>query len=282
MSPLDSLRTMMYRAGLDYTGPLVADGRLHRVKVEGDKSPDSWYVLHAGPPAAGAFGCWKRGFKEVWCERNGSLSQAERDEVRRDWQDAERDRLRVEKERRDKARKTAGWLFKRANPVRAHAYLSAKGVKAFGGMREYRGALVLPLRDINGELHSVQFIAADGLKKFLSGGRIAGCFFGLADKPDGPLVLCEGYATGASIHEATDRATVCAMHCGNLMAVARALRQKFPSREIVVAADNDAWKDGNPGLSKAREAALAIGAKLAVPQFTYVTSRPTDFNSPLE
>jgi hypothetical protein len=69
--------------------------------------------------------------------------------------------------------------------------------------------LVLPLRDINGELHSLQFIAPDNRfdgkrnKTFPGGGRVAGCCFTLADTPNGALVVCEGYATGASIHEAT-------------------------------------------------------------------------------
>ena len=145
-------------------------------------------------------------------------------------------------------------------------------------MREYRGALVLPLRDVNGELHSLQFIGADGAKRFLRGGRIAGCFFTLADKPESPLVICEGYATGASIHEATGYAVVCAMNCGNLLAVSKALREKYPAREIIICADNDQFTDGNPGVTKATEAAKTIHAKLAAPQFADASTKPTDFN----
>ena len=54
-------------------------------------------------------------------------------------------------------------------------------------------------------------------KDFCSGGRVAGCFFTLADKADGPLVICEGYATGASIHEATGHSVICCMNSGNLL-----------------------------------------------------------------
>jgi len=271
-------RLAMSAVGLAHTGEIYCDGKLHRFKADGDHACNSWYVLHAGPPAAGAFGCWKRGIKETWCERNGSLSQAERQDVHRRWRDAERERQRAETERRTKAQKTAAWIFERAKPAQSHAYLKRKGVKVFSDVQEYRGALMLPLRDANGELHSLQFIGADGLKKFLTGGRIVGCFFTLASTPDGPLLIVEGYATGASVHEATGFATVASMNAENLLPVARSLRGKFPSREIVIAADNDAWTDGNPGLSKARETALAVGAKLAVLQFADVTSRPTDFN----
>src|SRR5205823_827934 len=72
--------------------------------------------------------------------------------------------------------------------------------------------------------------------------------------------------------------TVAAMHCGNLLAVAKAMRAKWPKREIILAADNDQWTNGNPGVSKSTEAAKAIGARLAIPQFADITSKPTDFN----
>ena len=189
------------------------------------------------------------------------------------------ERERTETERHEKARKIAAWIFDRAKLVTAHAYLDAKGVKASGDVRGYRGALVLPLRDTDGDLHSLQFIGVDGEKRFLSGGRVAGCCFTLADKPDGALVICEGYATGASIFEATGFAMVCAMNCGNLLAVAKVTPRKIPSRaKSSFAADNDQFTDGNPGVTKAEEAAKAIHAKLAAPQFADTSTKPTDFN----
>src|SRR6266496_5503173 len=93
---------------------------------------------------------------------------------------------------------------------------------------------------------------------------------------DGPLVIVEDYATGASINEATGFATVCAMYCTNLRAVAEALRAKWPTREIIVAADNDQFTDGNPGLTKATEAALAIDARISVPSMHSFLVRPCD------
>ena len=112
----------------------------------------------------------------------------------------------------------------------------------------------------------------------MRGGRIVGCFFTLATKLESPLAICEGYATGASVHEATGYAVVCALNCGNLLAVSKALREKYPVREIIVCADNDQFTDGNPGVTKATEAAKAINAKLAVPQFADANTKLTDFN----
>ena len=279
---IEKFREAMRRGGLEFAGEISADGKLHRFKAGDDREKNSWSVLHPGSIFAGAFGCWKRGIKETWHDNDRQLSQQERREVRRRWREAEREREREETERRAKAAKVADWIFGRAKPVMAagpaHDYLTAKGVKIFGDVRVYRGALVLPLRDLAGTLHSLQFISPAGEKRYLSGGKIAGCFFTLADKPESRLVLCEGYATGASVHEAADAATVCVMNCGNLLAVAKALRQKFPLREIIIAGDNDAWTDGNPGATKAAEAATAIGARLALPQFSDTRDKPTDFN----
>src|SRR6266480_1078466 len=274
----EAFRAAMRDAGIEYAGEIYPNGKLHRFKAGDDHARNSWYVLHPGPPAAGAFGCWKRDSKKTWCECNGSLSQGEWIEVRRRWQEAEREHERTKTQRQRQARRIAAWILARAKPVTTHAYLSAKQIQSYGDLREYRGALALPLRDLNGELHSLQFVGADGTKKFLTGGRVAGCFFTLADKADGPLVIGEGYATGASIHQATDFSVLCAMNAGNLMDVAKAVRELWPQREIIVSADNDQFTDGNPGLTKATAAAKAVHAKLAVPQFKDTASKPTDFN----
>jgi len=276
----DHFRAAMRAAGLDYIGPIHADGKLYRFKSEGDKDRNSWYVLHADPPAAGAFGCWKRGTKENWCEHQPKdPSDAQRAVVRQRWQRAEQEREQAEADRQAKSGRTAQWILDHAEAVTTHSYLATKGVQTHGDLRQARdGKLIVPMRDADGTLQSLQFIDADGSKRFLRGGRIVGCCFTLTGRPDGPLVICEGYATGASVHEATGFATVCAMNCGNLKAMAESLRAKHPEREIIIAADNDAWTDGNPGLTKATEAAKAIQAKLAVPQFKDTASKPTDFN----
>ena len=222
MSAVENLRAAMLAAGLDYSGPIHADGKLHRVKVDGDKARNSWFVLNSGTPAAGAFGCWKRSIKETWCaKRRENLSAAEWQNIRQQWQLADAERQRTEAERHAKARKIAAWILARSKPATSHAYLDTKGVKIPGDVREHRGALVLPLHDVDGEVHSLQFIGADGGKRFLTGGKIAGCFFTLADdsifafagiwerwkSPAGePVVACSIITTAAnslvaSIHD---------------------------------------------------------------------------------
>ena len=107
---------------------------------------------------------------------------------------------------------------------------------------------------------------------------MAGCYFTIGS-PDGVFCLSEGFATAATIHEATGHAVAVAFNAGNLEAVARALRQKFPHAKLILCADNDHRTDGNPGLEKATAAARAVGGLLAVPDFG--PDRPedaTDFN----
>jgi putative DNA primase/helicase len=112
----------------------------------------------------------------------------------------------------------------------------------------------------------------------MPGGRKKGCYHSIG-KPAGVLIVCEGFATGASSHEATGDAVAVAFDAGNLEPVAVALRVKYPSLKIIIAADDDHLTDGNPGMTKARAAALAVGGLLAVPSFP--AGRPdkaTDFN----
>lgn len=139
------------------------------------------------------------------------------------------------------------------------------------------------MRDADGELWNVERISSDAgtPKKGLFGGRRKGCFHLIGQPQEaGPLVICEGFATGASIREATGYPVAVSFNAGNLQAVALALRAKFPQARLILAADDD-WKrtEGNIGMDKATAAAQEVGARLAVPRFP--ADRPekaTDFN----
>ena len=133
---------------------------------------------------------------------------------------------------------------------------------------------------IGSELHSLQFIGADGGKWFLPDGRVSGCYYSIGNPKDSAaLCIAEGFATGATIHEATGYPVAVAFNAGNLESVARAMRQRFPEIPLIICADDDAYTDGNPGLTKARHAASKTNARVVVPVFG--EQRPadaTDFN----
>ena len=139
------------------------------------------------------------------------------------------------------------------------------------GIRVLGPSLVIPLRDVAGRLHSLQFIGPDGRKTFLSGARKRGCYYAIG-RPVDALCICEGYCTAASIFECTGHATACAFDAGNLEPVARALRSKFPRLRLILCADNDAETPGNPGVRYAEAAARAVCGFLAVPTFDGVSA----------
>lgn len=251
---------------------LIDDGKLHRYRVDGDKagSNNGWYVLYAGALRAGSFGSWRTGETHTWREASTTpQSPAQRAEMQRQMQAMQQARVAEQAKVHAAGRDRAAKLLARSHPAHgAHPYLARKQVPAIG-VRQLRDMLLIPARDIHGELHTLQFIMADGSKRFLTGGRIQGCYFAIG-RPLDSLLLCEGLATGSTIYAATGRAVAVCFSCGNLLPVARALRSKFPKLKFIVCADNDMGTPGNPGVTHARAAAQAVGGFLAVPRFAEV------------
>lgn len=155
-----------------------------------------------------------------------------------------------------------------------HQYLAAKGVKAHG-LKSEGAALLIPLRDTAGVLHSLQTIAPDGSKRFMPGGRTKGCYHAIG-RPSGKLLIAEGYATAATLHEQSGHAVAVAFNSGNLLPVAQVLRAKYPCLTLVLCADDDWQTEGNPGLTAASIAARAVGGLLAAPNFSGFERKATD------
>ena len=173
-----------------------------------------------------------------------------------------------------KAAARAARIWAMAHPApEDHPYLTDKQVQPLALRADARGHLIVPLQDVDGHLHSLETIAADGAKRFLAGGAKRGhfCVIGVEPAPlvgpSGPILICEGWATGASLHMATGHTVIAAMDAGNLLPVAEALRARFPDADLVLIADNDKKpdRDTNPGVEAARKAALAVDARIAVP-----------------
>lgn len=271
----DQFRQALATAGLAPSGDLnlTGDGKLQRYRIEGDKagSRNGWAVLYSHPVMAGAFGSWKTGESHTWCEKRSDKppSPAERAELQRQMKAAQAARAAELANVQASARQRAAKLWATAHPAtNAHPYLQRKQIGAYG-IRQLRDMLVIAARDVNGELHTLQFISPDGSKRFLTGGRIVGCYFAIG-RPVDSLLLCEGLATASTLHQATGRAVAVAFNCGNLVAVAKALRMKFPALRMIVCADNDFQTPGNPGVTHAQAAARAVGGYLAVPKFPEV------------
>ncbi len=156
------------------------------------------------------------------------------------------------------------------------AYLARKGVQAYGVRFGADGWLLVPVRDASGTLWNVQRIAPDKPtsgpdKLFLKSGRKSGLWHWCGDPSVATvLLICEGYATAASLHEATGRTIAVAFDAGNLASVAKALHKSYPTALIVLCGDDDmqtfARTGHNPGRDKATAAALAVKGLAVFPE----------------
>lgn len=269
---------------------LDATGQLQRVPVEGDRGSkrSGWYVAHVIRTAEGreltfgTFGNWKTGeIAKVQYKRDG-LSDAEHERVRaqikRDREDAQRRRAELAQQAATRAAKLWGQLPDEGRSP----YLDRKKVRGYGIRFARDGAIVVPVRDIAGAWRGLQFIAADGTKRFLTGSAKAGAMHVIGDLQGDratPIVIAEGYATAASVHMATGWPAVVAWDAGTLLSVACDLREAHPTARILFAADDDHQTPGNPGRTKAAEAAERIQGEIALPVFAGgPVEGCTDFN----
>ncbi|MGF6806063.1 putative P-loop ATPase/phage/plasmid primase-like uncharacterized protein [Paraburkholderia sp. Clong3] len=301
---------------------IIADGKIHRIRVGDDRGKNGWYKLVCDDRPAGMFGCNKRYGNDVkftWksSEKAKPMTGEERRALRERMQEKARQREEEDRIRHAKAAELANVVFDGAREVTGaeHPYLARKGVQSHGlrvGAWEKlnpntgelslieKDALLVPIRDERKAIHSLQAIFPDSDnrlqrdKDYLTDGDKRGRFY-VIGKPltvnDKMVVLiCEGYATGASLHEATDHAVIVAFDAPNLMPVAQVVRDRFPAATIVMCADNDQWTltpINNPGVTRATEAAKAVGGRVAFPPFTDADGTtdengkrkgPTDFN----
>ena len=269
---IEQFRAAIEAAGMVPPDYIEDDGALHRFSSNGKAGDKSgYYVLHGDGVPAGIFGCWRAGINTAWCSKPGAaMTEAERQEHRRRISAMKAQREADKAQAQDAAAATAQAMWAQAAPDRAdHNYLVRKGVQAHGTRVTEGGTLLVPMRDTTGKLWNVERIQPEAgtPKKGLSGGRRSGCYFGIGKPTDGALVLCEGFATGASIHECTGHAVAVCFNAGNVQTVAQALRSKCPELRIIFGADDDHCTDGNPGITEATAAALAVGGLLAVPVF---------------
>jgi phage/plasmid primase-like uncharacterized protein len=264
-------------------GAVISDGEWHRFRVSGDKRGEEsgTYKQYGDSPYNGLYRCHRRGITEKWSPKTdrGDSSPAEREKYRKRVAENERKRER----KTEAAARRAERIWAEAKPAMdAHQYLVKKRIKPHGIRVGDDGRLIVPVYGQDGKLASLQFISATGKKLFLGGAAAGGGYYliGEIDESTTKILVAEGFATAATLHEATGWPVVVAFNADNLLKVAPWLHKLHSGALIVICADDDRWKPekGNPGLTKGREAASAIGAVLAVPDTTGIEGTPTDFN----
>jgi len=266
----DDLKNAMTAAGIATDkAPFIADGKLRRFRLPEDRpqSKNGYLTLFDnGDGTHGAsFGSWKHGIKETWFsgKPHKELTADERREYAKRMTAARAKQAEEQRQRHTAAAEKAGKLWQQAQPANPeHPYLVKKQIKAHG-IKQNRDSLVIPVRNSAGDFTGLQFIDAAGNKKFLSGTAVSSAYYAIGAAPVDVLLLSEGYATSATLYEATGHPCACAFFAGNLKPVALALRTKYPKIQIIVCADADPV-----GRAAAAEAATAINGAWIEPDFS--------------
>lgn len=265
LHPIDAFKDAIRSAGYEPPAEIIP-GAWGRFSTNGKRNDTAGFCKMFDDMRGGIFGCHRQNFEHTWQAEN---PEAMTSEQRREHRDAvlkakaERERILAEQHAAVRAKAARIWKSADEKVDPQHPYLQARGVGAYG-IRQLGRSLVVPVKDTDGTFHSLQFIDEHAGKRFMTGGKTQGCYSGIG-RPNGCLYIAEGYATAATIHEATKHAVAIAFFAGNLEPVAMALHQRFPDLRIIIAADNDNNTPGNPGLTKARAAATAVGGTVIAP-----------------
>ena len=275
-------------AGLVLKGLPIMDGRLHHVPTLGAKTKSDNAGVYVGHLDGGVPAGWFNNYRadpsgegQKW-KATGITDTRSIAEIQKAKQEAERRRAQEEQKRIELEERIARWAerkWNRSEPVTRHPYLEKKGVEAHGLRIDSKNRLVVPMRDLDGKIWSLQTISAEGEKQYTAGGRKKGLHVIVGEyDPARPLVFAEGFATAASVHQASRLPVAVVFDSGNLKPVAEAYRERNPIQPLIFAADNDhhlplrkspAGRElPNVGVEKAQEAARAVNGTVRIPEFT--------------
>ncbi len=253
---------------------ILPDGQIHRFKrTPQDNKKTAWYVCRQAHSRAGelfytlVYGDWREGDYRKF----NTLQKATKDDlafITAQFLESQKKYAEEQKRVWEEAAKEAEQEFLASTKTGASPYLNNKLVKPYG-IRFSDPDILVPCRDKEGKFWSFQRITPDA-KYFYPCGKTKGTFHTIGSTKDADtILLCEGYATGASLHEATGLPVLVAFYASNLPEVARQFEN------IIVCADDDQFKTENAG----RIWAAKCGAtKIIYPKFVSLDQEPTDFN----
>ncbi|EKM2694844.1 DNA primase [Escherichia coli] len=287
--PVTEFAQVLENAGLVIQGLPQMDGAIHRVATQDDKKGAKSGAYRAyldGRPAG-----WYRDYRSADdSPTNWVFSGGEQHDP------LARLHLRAfaQQQRDDNARKLQQQYNKQAGYARsyinglpqatAHEYLTRKGIRAAPGVRlNNKNELVIPFSNGRGEIRSYQRIPVTGGKdaRILKDSEKTGNWFTFGTPENGrPLLFAEGYATAASLHEATGLPVLMTVDASNMIAVAENARQIWTDSPFVFCADNDHQREINKGVFSATKAAEVTNGEVIIPAFTEAEKAQglTDFN----
>lgn len=287
--PVTEFRQVLENAGLVLEKDPEMDGEIHRVPTRDDRrgtQSGAYKAYLDGRPSG-----WYRDYRSADnSPTTWTFSRAENiDPLARLHLKASAQQNRDEKERKlqQQYNKQAGYARSYLNGLpqaTAHEYLTRKGIRAAPGVRlNNKNELVIPFSNGRGEIRSYQRIPVTGGKdaRILKGSEKSGNWFAFGTPENGrPLLFAEGYATAASLHEATGHPVLMTIDADNMINVAKNARKIWTDSPFVFCADNDHQRKINKGVSSAKKAAASTHGEVIIPAFTEAEKAQglTDFN----
>ncbi len=280
-----------YMRSLGYKNPPshITVGKMTRFPAPNkDKNNRSAWAIQVSDQSV-IFGDWVTDAKYVWHDRQENMTTAEKIEAHTSTTEMVENLKRKIEANHKIAAEHCKIIFCNAQQVKNnHPYLQRKEVSNYGlrWLSEFAGlhdAVVVPICSFNKtssfSIQSLQIIAADGSKRFFKGGKKQGGFHCLREPQEkSDILIAEGYATAATLADRLpDDSLYCAFDSGNIKSVALSIRQRYPTKTIIIAGDNDHHLKINIGKDKAIEAAQAVCGHVLIPYFEAGDSG-TDWN----
>jgi phage/plasmid primase-like uncharacterized protein len=269
-TPEEQFLRAMQDASITPPATIVFDGALHRFPTSDRKDDDAgWYVAYGDGVPSGSFGDWRAGITQNFRADIGrQLTFAENASIKLRLDEAKKLREAEKRARAERAKESVDYIWENTQPAQpSHPYLERKQIQPHDTHVTGDGRLIIPIYSAQAELVNLQYIDADGKKRYHKDADIRGCF-GLLGDPSDRIFVAEGFATAASIYEATGTCTVIAFSAGNLEPCLATMRAILPQAHITIVADNDKPhpKTGeNTGVVKAKEAAEKHDATVVYP-----------------
>lgn len=282
----DLAREACLEVGIEYIS-VPADGEFHPTKLlDSHKKGNGRIKLFSDLKGGVAFN-WVTGQSQnFFTNRSEGLPVSEQDREKAKAEQQRRQAELITKQNKAASKALALWVS--ANPAPSdHPYLVRKCIKPYLTRQAdwekwvldedeqwqkiiIKNALLIPLFNADGVIRNIQAIFPSTPpelrrdKDFMPKAELSGLFSWVGVQTE-TVCICEGVATGFTVHEETGWRVYIAFTANNLLAVANTIRNHLPKAKIILCADNDEKTKGNPGLTKATEAAKAVDGLLAIP-----------------
>lgn len=262
MTPYEQLVIHIQENGGVLKGDPIIDGRWHNIPADDGKPGNKsfGYVAYQNPDGSigGKITNYYRSDENepfIFTDKEKPKTRPPRNIIAQQNEARERQQLELERSYALAARR-AEYVYSQLSHAPAdHPYLARKQIDPYMAKINQSGQLVIPMINAEGKIQSLEFISDNGFKKIMPKSKASGAFTPLGflrDKSPPQIIIAEGFATAASLHDATGIPTVHARGKGNIATVTDIMRTRHPDAQIIIAADNDQSKKNNWGLATAQ------------------------------